>query len=137
MRSSRLPRRRRRRYDGLPNGYARDLNPKVPERPPPLPQVIAELWQLVVAYFKQETLVPLQQLVRVVALGLAGALLLGFGVVCVTVGGLRLLQEETGSTFDGNWSWAPYGIMTVVLIVFGVLTWKLGTRKKRQEPYSV
>jgi hypothetical protein len=137
MRSFRRPRRRRRRYDGLPNGYARDLNPKVPERPPPLPQVIAELWQLVVAYFKQETLVPLQQLVRVVALGLAGALLLGFGVVCVTVGGLRLLQEETGSTFDGNWSWAPYGIMTVVLIVFGALTWKLGTRKKRQEPYSV
>ena len=137
MRSSPRPRRRRRRYDGLPNGYTRDLNPKVPERPPPLPQVIAELWQLVVAYFKQETLVPLQQLVRVVALGLAGALLLGFGVVCVTVGGLRLLQEETGSTFDGNWSWAPYGIMTVVLIVFGVLTWKLGTRKKRQEPYSV
>ena len=40
---------------------------------------------------------------------------LGFGVVCVTVGGLRLLQEETGSTFTGNWSWAPYVIMTVVL----------------------
>jgi drug/metabolite transporter (DMT)-like permease len=109
------------------------LNPNVPERPPPLPQVIAELWELVVAYFKQETLVPLQQLVRVVALGLAGALLLGFGVVCVTVGGLRLLQEETGSTFTGNWSWAPYAIMTVVLALGGALTWKLGTRKKRRE----
>ena len=105
----------------------------MPERPPPLPQVIAELWELVVAYFKQETLVPLQQLVRVVALGLAGALLLGFGVVCVTVGGLRLLQEETGATFTGNWSWAPYAIMTVVLLIGGALTWKLGTRKKRQE----
>jgi hypothetical protein len=114
------------------------LNPKVPDRPPPLPQVIAELWELVVAYFKQETLAPLQQLVRVVALGLAGALLLGFGVVCVTVGGLRLLQEETGSTFTGNWSWAPYAIMTVVLILGGVLTWKIGTRKKpRQEIHPV
>ena len=98
----------------MPTPRRRGLNPKVPERPPPLPQVIAELWELVVAYFKQETLAPLQQLVRVVALGLAGALLLGFGVVCVTVGGLRLLQEETGSTFTGNWSWAPYAIMTVV-----------------------
>jgi Putative Actinobacterial Holin-X, holin superfamily III len=117
----------------LPTRRDRDLNRAVPDRPPPLPQVIAELWELVVAYFKQETLVPLQQLVRVVAFGLAGALLLGFGVVCVTVGGLRLLQEETGSTFTGNWSWAPYAIMTVVLLVGGGLTWKLGTRKKGQE----
>jgi hypothetical protein len=109
------------------------LNPNVPERPPPLPQVIAELWELVVAYFKQETLVPLQALLRVVALGLAGALLLGFGVVCLTVGGLRLLQEETGSTFTGNWSWAPYAIMTVVLLAGGALTWAIGTRKKGQK----
>jgi hypothetical protein len=108
------------------------LNPSVPERSAPLPQVIAELWQLVLAYFKQETLAPLQQLLRVVALGLAGAFLIGFGVVCVTVGGLRLLQEETGSAFDGNWSWVPYAIMTVVLGIGGALTWKLGTRKKRQ-----
>ena len=108
------------------------LNPQVPDRQPPLPQVVAELWELVVAYFKQETLAPLQQLGRVVALGLAGAFLLGFGVICVTVGGLRLLQEETGSTFDGNWSWAPYAIMTVVLLLGGALTWKLGTRRKRQ-----
>ena len=102
------------------------------DRPPPLPQVIAELWGLVVAYFKQETLAPLQQLVRVVALGLAGALLLGFGVVCLTVGGLRALQTETGSTFTGNWSWAPYAIMTFVLIVGGALTWKIGTRRKNR-----
>lgn len=105
----------------------------MPERPPPLPQVIAELWELVVAYFKQETLVPLQQLLRVVAFGLAGALLLGLGVVCLTVGGLRLLQEGTGSTFTGNWSWAPYAIMTVVLLAGGALTWRLGTRKKGQK----
>jgi hypothetical protein len=113
--------------------HDRGLNPDVPDRPPPLPQVIAELWELVVAYFKQETLAPLQALVRVVAFGIAGALLLGFGVVCLTVGGLRLLQEETGSTFTGNWSWAPYAIMTVVLLVGGALTWKIGTRRKRQE----
>lgn len=108
------------------------LNPLVPDRQPPLPQVVAELWELVVAYFKQETLAPLQELVRVVALGLAGAFLLGFGVICVTVGGLRLLQEETGSTFDGNWSWAPYAIVTVVLLIGGALTWKLGTRRRRR-----
>jgi hypothetical protein len=105
----------------------------MPERSAPLPQVVAELWQLCLAYFKQETLQPLKALVRVIALGLAGAFLIGFGVVCLTVGGLRLLQEETGSTFTGNWSWAPYAIMTVVLGLGGALTWKLGTRRKRQE----
>jgi hypothetical protein len=105
----------------------------MPERSAPLPQVVAELWQLCLAYFKQETVEPLKALVRVVALGLAGAFLIGFGVVCVTVGGLRLLQEETGSTFTGNWSFAPYAIMTVVLGVGGALTWKIGTRRKRRE----
>ena len=109
------------------------LNPGVPDSPASLPQVATELWELVVAYFKQETAVPLQRLGRVLAMGLLGALLLGFGVVFVTIGGLRLLQEETGTTFTGNWSWAPYGIMTVVLIVGGALTWKIGTRKRREE----
>lgn len=92
--------------------------------------MIRELWELVVAYLKQETAVPLQQLARVVALGLLGSLLLGFGVVFLTLGGLRALQEETGSTFTGNWSWAPYAIMTVVLAIGAGLVWKIGTRRR-------
>lgn len=104
----------------------------MPERPPPLPQVIAELWELVVTYCKQETTVPLRQLLRVIAFGVLGSLLLGFGVAFVTVGGLRLLQEETGSTFTDSWSWAPYAIMTVVLSLGGTLTWKIGTRRKQK-----
>jgi len=106
------------------------LNPAVPDRPPPLPQVLRELWELVVAYFKQETAVPLQQLARVVALGLLGSLLLGFGVVFLTLGGLRALQEETGTTFTGSWSWAPYAIMAAVLAVGAALVWKIGTRRR-------
>ncbi len=112
------------------------LNPAVPDRPPSLPQVLTELWELVVAYFKQETAVPLQQLGRAIAFGLLGSLLLGIGVVFVTVGGLRLLQEETGSTFTDNWSWVPYAIMTVVLLVGGALTWKMGTRRKQKRAAS-
>jgi hypothetical protein len=109
----------------------------VPERPPPLPQAVAELWDLVLAYFKQETTVPLQRLARVMLFGVVGALLLGFGVVCVTIGGLRLLQTETGETFTGNWSWVPYGIMTVALGLIGAITWKIGTRRRRGDPYAV
>jgi hypothetical protein len=112
------------------------LNPNVPDRPPPLPQVIRELWELVVAYLKQETAVPLQQLARAVGLGLLGATLLGFGVVFLTLGGLRVLQEETGSTFTGNWSWVPYLIMTAALLVGGALVWKIGTRRKQKRTAS-
>ena len=79
---------------------------------PPLPQLVKELWELIVAYFKQETVVPLQQLGRYVAFGLLGALLLGTGVVFLAMSGLRALQTETGTTFTGNWSWVPYVIVT-------------------------
>ncbi|HEX7521142.1 MAG TPA: hypothetical protein VF441_03685, partial [Acidimicrobiia bacterium] len=70
---------------------------------PPLPQMVAELWELVVAYFKQETVVPLQKLGRYLGLGVAGSLLLGLGVVFLGMSGLRALQTETGDTFTGDW----------------------------------
>ncbi len=87
-------------------------------------QVVAELWELVVAYFRQETVVPLQRLGRYVALGVLGSFLLGLGVVFLTLAGLRALQTETGTTFTGNWSWAPYGIIVIVLALGAALTWK-------------
>jgi len=43
------------------------------EQTAPLPQVVRELWELVVAYFKQETVIPLKQLGRYIAFGLLGA----------------------------------------------------------------
>jgi hypothetical protein len=76
-----------------------------------LPEQVAELRQLVVAYFRQEAVDPLKALVRFVLMGVAGSVLLGVGVVFLTVGGLRALQEETGDSLTGNWSWAPYAIV--------------------------
>ncbi|HZP30285.1 MAG TPA: phage holin family protein [Acidimicrobiia bacterium] len=92
-------------------------------RPPSLPQLVLELRDLVVAYFKQETLVPLKALGRYAAFGIAGALLLGFGVLFLGVGGLRALQTETGDTFSGDWSWAPYLIVVVALFVGAGVVW--------------
>ena len=100
---------------------------------PPLPQLVKELWELVVAYFKQETVVPLQQLGRYVLYGVLGALLLGTGVIFLATSGLRALQTETGTTFTGNWSWAPYLIVTAGVLIGGALTWSARGKRKNRE----
>ena len=90
---------------------------------PSLPQLVLELRDLLVAYFKQETLLPLQQLGRYLAFGIAGSLLMGTGVMLVALGCLRLLQTETGSTFTGDWSWVPYVIVFAGLVVGAAIAW--------------
>ena len=100
----------------------------------PLPQLVLELRDLVIDYAKQETIVPLKQLGRYVLFGVLGSFLLGLGVVLLGVGGLRALQTETGDTFTGDWSWAPYGITVVAMLVGGLLTWQArGARRDRKE----
>jgi hypothetical protein len=106
-------------------------------RSPPLPQLITELRDLVVSYVKQQTLVPLQQLGRYIGFGLAGSLLLGFGVVFLAMSGLRALQEETGDTFTGDWSWVPYVIVIFALLLGGALVWLArGARRLKKEARS-
>jgi hypothetical protein len=90
----------------------------------PLPQLVLELRDMVITYVKQETVVPLRQLGRYIAFGIAGSLLLGLGAVLLGVGGLRALQTETGETFTGDWSWAPYVIVFLALCLCGAITWK-------------
>ena len=98
----------------------------------PLLQIFLELRDLVIAYFRQETIVPLQSLGRYLLFGVAGALLLGTGFILLGVGSLRILQTETGSTFHGDWSWAPYGIVFAALVVGGAVTWTArGARRAR------
>lgn len=83
-----------------------------------LPGEAQELFQLVVGYAKQETLDPVKNLGRFIGYGMAGALLGSLGAVLLLLGGLRLLQTETGDTFDGNWTFVPY---VVVLVVSGAI----------------
>jgi uncharacterized BrkB/YihY/UPF0761 family membrane protein len=104
------------------------------DRNAPLPQLVRELWELIVGYFKQETVIPLKQLGRYIVFGLLGALLLGVGVLLLAMAGLRALQDETGTTFSGNWSWAPYGILFVALLIGAGITWQArGARRDRRE----
>ena len=83
-----------------------------------LPGEAQDLFQLVVGYAKQETLDPVKNLGRYVGFGMAGALLGSLGAVLLLLGALRLLQTETGDTFDGNWNFVPY---VVVLAVSGAI----------------
>jgi hypothetical protein len=105
-------------------------------RVPPLPTLVMELRDLVVEYFKQETVVPLRQLGRYLLFGLLGALLLGLGVVLLAVGGLRVLQNETDTSLTGNWSWVPYAIMFVVLVLGGFVTWRARGAARRRREYT-
>lgn len=107
-----------------------------PARNVPLPQLFTELRDLVIAYVKQETLAPLQSLGRWVGFGIGGSLLLGFGVVFLAMSALRALQEETGDTFTGNWSWVPYVIVVFALALGGALVWVLRTARKAEKGIS-
>jgi hypothetical protein len=80
------------------------------ERDQGIPKLVTELFEMVVAYAKQETIEPLKRLGKFVAWGLAGGMLTSLGIVVLLAGVLRLLQNETGSTFRGDMSPLPYAI---------------------------
>jgi NO-binding membrane sensor protein with MHYT domain len=82
------------------------------------------------AYAKQETIDPLKGLGRFLGYGVFGAVVLGIGVSLLLLSGLRALQTETGSTFTGNWSWAPYLIAVAVGLVLIALALLRITRRK-------
>ena len=95
-------------------------------------QTIRELKELIVAYAKQETVDPLKSLGRYIAFGLLGALLIGTGVMFLAMGALRALQgDHKGPHFNGNMSWAPYGIVVVGTLALAALSWMVGTRRKK------
>ncbi len=97
-----------------------------------MPALVHELWELVLAYLKQETLVPIKGLGRFLAYGLGGALALSIGLVLLALAALRALQTEAGTTFDGNWSWAPYGITLIgCAVAAGLAARSIGAKRRK------
>lgn len=82
---------------------------------------MADVFELVKDYAKQETLTPLRGAVRWLALGTAGAILIGLGSSLVLLGLLRFLQTEF-TAFDGAFSWVPYLVVLVVCIVLTAMS---------------
>ena len=79
--------------------------------------VVSELWTLTIDYAKQEIKDPLTGLVSYVVWGIATMVLVGIGSILLAIGALRALQTQTGSTFTGSLSWAPYGIVLFGAVV--------------------
>lgn len=98
-----------------------------------LPGKATDLWRLVVAYVKQETLDPIKGLGRYVAFGLGGSLVLATGLVLLFLGGLRLLQDETGTAMTGNLSWVPYLLTVVACALVALAAIKARGRGQRKE----
>ncbi|MEQ8841413.1 MAG: hypothetical protein RIB98_10550 [Acidimicrobiales bacterium] len=88
-----------------------------------------DFFELVKAYARQETIEPLRGAGRWVGFGIAGSVLLMLGGVALTMSMLRVLQEETGSTFTGNLSWFPYlATLGAALVIIALLVWRITKR---------
>jgi hypothetical protein len=94
------------------------------------PKVASELWTLTVDYAKQEIKDPVKGLGTYLLWGSVSMLLVGLGMVLLAIGGLRALQTETGSTFTGSLSWAPYGIVLLgSAVMLALVAWIIVKRK--------
>lgn len=92
-------------------------------------QGLVEMFDLVKAYAKQETLDPLKGAGRWLGLGLAGSVLLVVGSLELILALLRALQTETGSALTGNLSWLPYLITVVAAgLMSGLLAMRINRR---------
>jgi hypothetical protein len=94
---------------------------------------VADVWQLLIAYLKQETIEEIKPLGRFVLWGVLGSLFLCLGLVLLTLAGLRALQTETGTTFTGNFSWAPYLITLAGAGVLAALSGRAITAGSRKD----
>ncbi len=94
--------------------------------------LVRDIGTLVVGYVKQETIVPIRGLGRFLAFGAAGVVVGGLGLVLLVLGGIRLLQEETGDAFSGHLSFVPYVITLVVCGALAALAIKAGTGQDKK-----
>jgi hypothetical protein len=74
----------------------------------PISTLLNELVGLVVAYVRQQTIVPIKSIGRYLLFGIAGALFMAVGGGLLALAALRLIQAETGNHLRGSLTWVPY-----------------------------
>ncbi len=99
-------------------------------------EVIGDLWQLCRDYAKQETIDPLKSIGRFLGWGLAGAFVLGLGLLFASLAILRGLQTETGEHLTGSWDWVPYAVTFVVAVIAVGLSARAITKPNRADDRS-
>ena len=112
-----------------------------PERPGPKTEkstadVVQDIWQLTKDYARQETVDPLKALGRFVGMGLAGAVLLGLGLMFLSLALLRALQTQTDGRLDNYVSVVPYFITLLFALVGAFLAGRAINRTRKKESSS-
>lgn len=87
---------------------------------------IGQLVQMVKDYARQETLGPLQGAGRWIGVGIAGSVVMAFGLAFLVLAVLRMFQYEF-DTFDTRLlSLVPYGFALLVCVIAGALAfWRI------------
>ena len=88
---------------------------------PSISDTLKDLWALLKAYAKQETVDPLKALGRYLGFGFSGAVLLALGAFFLALAALRALQTQTGDVFADTWSFVPYLIVVIGLVGIVIL----------------
>jgi hypothetical protein len=107
----------------------------VPDKDKSDPGDIGQVVDLVKDYVRQETLGPIKGAGRWLGRGIAGALLIGTGCVLLVLAALRMIQNEFGRSFRGQWmSLLPYLFAFLVSVaVIAVAVWRIVTKKTLQK----
>src|SRR6478609_11493338 len=88
---------------------------QVPEQQKSIPEVLADLWELLVSYAKQETVEPVKGLGRYIGYGIAASITGSIGILLLTLSGLRYLQDHNDGHLEGHWNWVPYAAALALL----------------------
>jgi hypothetical protein len=111
----------------------------VPDKDKPVsqgdPGDIGQVVDLVKQYVRQETLGPIKGAGRWLGRGVAGAFLIGTGCVFLVLAALRMIQNEYGRSFRGQWmSLLPYLFAFLISVaVMGVAAWRITKKKTLQK----